>query len=97
MAIETKYPDLKIAIAESGIGCVAMLCDRLDNTMSRSGYGSGRPDKHTLPSDELRRYFGFCMIDDPSTISTATRSASTTSSRSRTTRTATARGPTRSA
>jgi predicted TIM-barrel fold metal-dependent hydrolase len=81
MAIETcaewlwsgwpaRYPELKIAIAESGIGWVAMLCDRLDNIMARSGYGAGWPDKHNSPSDLLRRNFWFCMIDDPSTIST---------------------------
>ncbi len=81
MAIETcaewlwsgwpaRYPDLKIAIAESGIGWVAMLCDRLDNIMARSGYGAGWPDKRNSPSDVLRRNFYFCMIDDPSTIST---------------------------
>lgn len=81
MAIETciewlwsywpaKYPDLKIAIAESGIGWVAMLCDRLDNIMARSGYGAGWPDKRNSPSDVLKRNFWFCMIDDPSTIST---------------------------
>ncbi len=81
MAIETcaewlwsgwpaRYPELKIAIAESGIGWVAMLCDRLDNIMSRSGYGAGWPDKRNSPSDVLRRNFWFCMIDDPSTIST---------------------------
>lgn len=81
MAIETcaewlwsgwpaRYPELKIAIAESGIGWVAMLCDRLDNIMSRSGYGAGWPDRQNSPSDVLRRNFWFCMIDDPSTIST---------------------------
>ncbi len=65
-----RYPDLRIAIAESGIGWVAMLCDRLDNIMARSGYGAGWPDKRHSPSDVLRRNFWFCMIDDPSTIST---------------------------
>ena len=81
MAIETcaewlwsgwpaRYPDLKIAIAESGIGWVAMLADRLDNVIGRSGYGAGWPDKRNSPSDVLRRNFWFCLIDDPSTIST---------------------------
>jgi len=81
MAIETcaewlwsawpvKHPELKIAIAESGIGWVAMLADRLDNSMARSGYGAGWPDKRRSPSDVLRQNFWFCLIDDPSTIST---------------------------
>jgi predicted TIM-barrel fold metal-dependent hydrolase len=47
-----------------------MLIDRVDNLMSRSGYGTGWLDKNCSPSDTLRRNFWFCMIDDPSTIST---------------------------
>ena len=65
-----KYPDLRIAMSEGGIGWVAMLIDRLDNIMSRSGYGSGWPDKKNGPSDVLRRNFWFCMIEDASTICT---------------------------
>ena len=65
-----RYPELRIAMAEGGIGWVAMLMDRVDNLMSRSGYGRGWPDKNVSPSDTLRRNFWFCMIDDPSTIST---------------------------
>jgi hypothetical protein len=47
-----------------------MLADRLDNIMARSGYGAGWPDKQRSPSDVLRQNFWFCLIDDPSTIST---------------------------
>jgi predicted TIM-barrel fold metal-dependent hydrolase len=65
-----KFPELKIAMSEGGIGWVAMLIDRLDNIMKRSGYGRGWPDPDNSPSDVLRRNFWFCMIDDPSTIST---------------------------
>ena len=65
-----KYPDLKIALSEGGIGWVAGLIDRCDNIMARSGYGSGWPDKDLGPSDVLRRNFWFCMIDDPSSVST---------------------------
>jgi predicted TIM-barrel fold metal-dependent hydrolase len=65
-----RFPDLKIAMSEGGIGWVAMLIDRLDNIMARSGYGSGWPDKSASPSEVLRRNFWFCMIDDPSTVCT---------------------------
>jgi predicted TIM-barrel fold metal-dependent hydrolase len=64
------YPDLKIALSEGGIGWVGMLIDRLQNIMSRSGYGNAWPDKKTPPCDVLRRNFWFCMIDDPSSIGT---------------------------
>jgi predicted TIM-barrel fold metal-dependent hydrolase len=65
-----RYPQLKIAMSEGGIAWVAGLIDRLDNIMARSGYGAGWPDRQVSPSECLRRNFWFCMIDDPSTIST---------------------------
>ncbi|MDH4016251.1 MAG: amidohydrolase [Actinomycetota bacterium] len=65
-----RYPDLKIAMSEGGIGWVAMLMDRLDNIMSRSGYGSGWPDPKTSPTEVLKRNFWFCMIEDASTVCT---------------------------
>ncbi len=65
-----KHPELKFAMSEGGIGWVAMILDRLDNIMNRSGYGQAWPDKQNSPADVLRRNFWFCMIDDPSTVST---------------------------
>lgn len=64
-----KYPNLKIAMSEGGIGWVAMLLDRLDNIVDRSGYGrEGFGDLR--PSEVLQRNFWFCTLDDPSTIDT---------------------------
>ncbi len=60
-------PDLAIAMSEGGIGWVAMLLDRLDNIVDRSGYGMGWDLR---PAEVLRRNFWFCTIDDPSTIDT---------------------------
>ena len=62
-----RYPNLKIAMSEGGIGWVAMLIDRLNNIIDRSGYGLGWDIR---PADILRRNFWFCTIDDPSTIQT---------------------------
>ena len=62
-----KYPSLKIAMSEGGIGWVAMLIDRLDNIIDRSGYGAGWDMR---PADVLRRNFNWCTLDDPSTIET---------------------------
>ena len=64
-----KHPDLKIAMSEGGIGWVAMLIDRLENIVDRSGYGQYFPGD-MRPAEVLRRNFWFCTIDDPSTIST---------------------------
>ena len=65
-----KHPDLKIAMSEGGIGWVAMLHDRLENIVDRSGYGRYFQSKELRPADVLHRNFWFCTIDDPSTIST---------------------------
>ncbi len=62
-----RYPDLKVSMAEGGIGWVAMLIDRLDNITDRSRYAE---DWDMRASDVLRRNFWFCTIDDPSTIET---------------------------
>jgi predicted TIM-barrel fold metal-dependent hydrolase len=62
-----RHSDLKIAMSEGGIGWVAMLIDRLDNMVDRSGYGRGWKVR---PSEVLRRNFWFCTLDDPSTIDT---------------------------
>jgi predicted TIM-barrel fold metal-dependent hydrolase len=64
-----RFPDLKIAMSEGGIGWVAMLLDRLDNIVDRSGYGRNYPSD-LRPSEVLKRNFWFCTIDDPSTIGT---------------------------
>ena len=62
-----RHPDLKIAMSEGGIGWVAMLLDRLDNIVDRSGYAL---DGGIRPADVLQRNFWFCTLDDPSTIGT---------------------------
>jgi hypothetical protein len=62
-----RHPDLKIALSEGGIGWVAMLLDRLDNLVDRSGYGVTWDER---PADVLKRNFWFCTLDDPSTIDT---------------------------
>ncbi len=64
-----KYPGLKIAMSEGGIGWVAMLHDRLENIVDRSGYGSYFPGD-LRPAAVLLRNFWFCTLDDPSTLST---------------------------
>jgi len=64
-----KYPNLKIAMSEGGIGWVGMLIDRLDNIVDRSGYGLDGFDG-LRPAELLKRNFWFCTIDDPSTINT---------------------------
>lgn len=54
-----RYPDLKIALSEGGIGWVAMLVERLGKIDVR--YSS---DWNESPRDVLRRNFWFCTIDE---------------------------------
>jgi predicted TIM-barrel fold metal-dependent hydrolase len=68
--IPARYPGIKIAMSEGGIGWVAMLADRLDNIVERSGYGRDYDSSGLLPAEALARNFWFCTIDDPSTIDT---------------------------
>ena len=67
-----KHPDLKIIMSEGGIGWVAMLHDRLENIVDRSGYGHYFPGD-LRPAEILHRNFWFSTIDDPSTLSTRRR------------------------
>ncbi len=68
--IPGRYPDLKIALSEGGIGWVPMAIDRLDYIHEHSaGSAAVEPWEFDLtPSELLRRNFYFCMLDDPSTL-----------------------------
>jgi predicted TIM-barrel fold metal-dependent hydrolase len=68
--IPGRYPDLKIALSEGGIGWVPMAIDRLDYVTEHSA-GSAAVEAWPFdltPSELLRRNFWFCMLDDPSTL-----------------------------
>lgn len=60
-----RFPNLKICLAEGGIGWVAGLMDRLDHMLSyHDMYGTWTWD--LTPSEVFRRNFWFCAIEDPS-------------------------------
>lgn len=67
--VAVRFPGLKVAMSEGGIGWVAMLLDRLDNIVDRSRYGRDWPGE-LRPAEVLQRNFWFCTLDDPSTMST---------------------------
>ncbi|MCU1456387.1 MAG: amidohydrolase 2 [Actinomycetia bacterium] len=65
--IPVRFPGVKIAMSEGGIGWVPMLLDRLDYIIERARFG--RVDwmaTDIWPAEVLQRNFWFCTIDDPS-------------------------------
>jgi predicted TIM-barrel fold metal-dependent hydrolase len=66
----TRYPNLRIAMSEGGVGWVNMLADRVDYVLdhSASGQEAGHWHDELRPSEVLARNFWFCTIDDPNTL-----------------------------
>jgi predicted TIM-barrel fold metal-dependent hydrolase len=68
--VPLRFPELRIAMSEGGIGWVPMLMDRADYVLSHSASGSESNSwpSPLLPSEVLRRSFWYCSIDDPSMV-----------------------------
>jgi Amidohydrolase len=63
-----RFPGIKILLAESGIGWVAALLDRLDHVARyHECYGDWKGTELS-PADVLLRNFWFCSLDNPSSI-----------------------------
>jgi predicted TIM-barrel fold metal-dependent hydrolase len=68
--IPARFPNLKILLAEGGIGWVAMLIDRLNYIEGRAGVWDNHWSADLTPAEVLQRNFYFACLDDRSTIST---------------------------
>ncbi|HMG44305.1 MAG TPA: amidohydrolase family protein [Acidimicrobiales bacterium] len=60
-----KFPDLRIALSEGGIGWVPYLLDRVDRTYKRHRYWTGQDFGDRLPSEVFREHVVTCFIQDP--------------------------------
>ncbi|MCW2707760.1 MAG: putative amidase [Frankiales bacterium] len=64
--IPVRFPDIKIALSEGGIGWVPALLDRLDHMQTyQSMYGTWDGITDVMPADVLKRNFWFCAVEDP--------------------------------
>ena len=63
--IPLRFPDIKIALSEGGIGWVPMILDRLDFLFDRPRTSTW-PERSLSPSDVLQRNFWFTTLWDPS-------------------------------
>lgn len=67
--VPIRYPDIKIALSEGGIGWVPMMYDRLEYMFQQSGYDRSVWDHPEItPAEALLRNFYFCTINDPTTL-----------------------------
>ncbi len=62
--VPVRFPDLKIAISEGGIGWVPALMDRIEHCFRYKEFTGGWTDEALHPNDVLRRNFWFCALDD---------------------------------
>lgn len=62
-----RYPDLKIALSEGGIGWVPALVDRLNHMLSYHAMYGTWDGIDLTPAEVFLRNFYFCAVEDPST------------------------------
>ncbi len=61
-----KFPDLRIALSEGGIGWIPYFCDRIDWIYTRHHAWTGQDFGGRLPSEVFLERMVLCFIDDPS-------------------------------
>jgi predicted TIM-barrel fold metal-dependent hydrolase len=59
-----RFPSLRIALSEGGIGWAPYLMERLDQVWDKQRLWAGLPESDLLPSELIRRHFYGCFIDD---------------------------------
>jgi predicted TIM-barrel fold metal-dependent hydrolase len=60
-----KFPDLRVALSEGGIGWIPYFLERLDWIYTRHHAWTGQDFGGRLPSDVFRERIVTCFIDDP--------------------------------
>ena len=60
-----KFPNIRFALSEGGIGWIPYFLERLDRTYDLHHLWTGQDFGSRLPSDVFREHFLTCFIDDP--------------------------------
>ena len=60
-----RYPDLKVALSEGGIGWIPFYLDRVDRHFQNQSWIDSSFGEGKLPSDVFREHFLACYITDP--------------------------------
>jgi hypothetical protein len=59
-----RFPDMKIALSEGGIGWIPYFLERIDYVYERHRFWTHQQFGDMLPSEKAREVFSFCFIDD---------------------------------
>jgi predicted TIM-barrel fold metal-dependent hydrolase len=62
--VPVRFPKLKIAISEGGVGWVPALMDRIEHCFRYRDFTGGWTDEELHPNEVLKRNFWFCALDD---------------------------------
>jgi predicted TIM-barrel fold metal-dependent hydrolase len=64
--IPVRFPELRIAMSEGGIGWVAGMLDRLEHIIAYQDAYGGWVGTELTPAEVFKRSFWFCALDNPS-------------------------------
>jgi len=59
-----KFPDLKVALSEGGIGWIPYFLERIDYNYEKHHIWTGQEFGHQLPSEVFNQHIITCFIDD---------------------------------
>ncbi|MBB2988527.1 amidohydrolase family protein [Terracoccus luteus] len=59
-----RFPQLRIAVGETGVGWISFFCEQMDLNYQRLRWSGAVPNLDKLPSDYVREHFLFVMQED---------------------------------
>jgi hypothetical protein len=65
-----RFPDIKFALSEGGIGWIPYFLERIDYVYQRHRFWTHQQFGDMLPSQKAREVFSFCFIDDKAGVET---------------------------